>query len=122
MQAKTLLTSSDSLDPLQNLSDTIISHLLEYAYRPGSKEYFGMAQTPFVIQIFNRLENGSGCLFQIVPGCMDFFGFDDDKAIFEVSIEGSIWEASSADPDTFQYTIASQLKEWKMNWFKQVVL
>ena len=108
-----ILTFSNSLDPLDNLPDAVVSNFLQYADGAGPEEDLGVAQPPLVVHLLAGLEDNLRCLLVVVLACMNLLGLDDDEPVLEVGVEGPVGEATPADADTLKDTVAGQLENNK---------
>ena len=106
----TKLTFSNSLDPLDDLPDAVIPHLLQDANGAGPEEDLGVAQPPLVVHLLAGLEDNLCCLLVVFFACMNLLGLDDDKSVLEVGVEGPVGEATPADADTLKDAVAGQLE------------
>merc|ERR1712045_101597 len=99
------LASGSRLQPGEDRSNLVLTGLLHPTEDSGSEEDFGVSKTEFLLVQFDDIHHGPGSSL-VVLGLGHSLGGDDVVASLELGVGQFVGEASSADGNTGQHTVA----------------
>jgi hypothetical protein len=105
---------------------SIVSHFFESTEETGFEEDFGVSESKFVVIDINGSEKFLGGFLVIEElAFWDGIWVQDSVSLFEVSVLKPVWKTFSANSNTFEDTVTSELMDGQMwvhfTWFFMLV-
>jgi hypothetical protein len=109
------LDSDGGLDTDEDSGESIVSHFFEGTKESGFEEDFGVSESKFVgVDIDGAQKFFSGLLVIEELSVWNGIWVQDSVSLFEVSVHQPVWKTFSANSNSFEDTVTSELMDGQM--------
>jgi hypothetical protein len=120
------LGSHCGLDTDEDIRESVVSNIFKNTEETGLEEDFGVSESVFVVVDIDGAQKFFGSFLVVQKlSFWDNIRVQDSVSLFEISVRKPVWVTFSANSDSFEDTVTSELMENQMwiglTWFLVLV-